>query len=142
VLPKEPSEDQLKTLSAIAPLVQERVTVLGDAVPMVRFLFAEDDFVVEEDSAAKAFKGDAAEVLRAALSALQELRTWDAAGIEAALHKALIEGMGLKPRKAFQPVRVAVTGRTVSPPLYESMELLGREKSLARLTDALSRLEG
>lgn len=141
VLPKEPSRQQLGVLAAIAPLVQERVAVLADAVPMVRFLFAEDDFEVEEASAAKAFKGDAAEVLRASLSALQELETWDAAGIESALHKSLIEGLGLKPRKAFAPVRVAVTGRTVSPPLYESMELLGRERSLQRLTDALARLE-
>jgi glutamyl-tRNA synthetase len=53
------------------------------------------------------------------------------------LKDALVDGLGLKPRKAFAPVRVAITGRTVSPPLYESMELLGRERSLGRLRAAL-----
>ena len=53
--------------------------------------------------------------------------------IEAALRSALIEGLGLKPKIAFGPVRVAVSGRRISPPLFESLELLGRESSLARL---------
>ena len=61
------------------------------------------------------------------------LDTWDTPSIEAALRASLIEGLGLKPRNAFGPVRVAITGRRVSPPLFESMELLGRERSLARL---------
>ena len=56
--------------------------------------------------------------------------------IEEALRAALVEGLGLKPRNAFGPVRVAITGRRVSPPLFESLELLGRERSLARLADA------
>ncbi|MGH3431811.1 MAG: glutamate--tRNA ligase [Thermocrispum sp.] len=142
VLPAEPGDEQLRMLSAIAPLVQERVAVLSEAVPMLAFLFAGEEFAVDEASAAKAFKGEAAEVLRASLDALQALGTWDAASIEAALQQALVEGMDLKPRKAFAPVRVAVTGRTVSPPLYESMELLGREKSVARLTAALADLGG
>ena len=59
------------------------------------------------------------------------------ANIEAALQRALIEELELKPRKAFGPVRVAITGAQVSPPLFESMELLGRERSLARLRRAL-----
>ena len=67
------------------------------------------------------------------------LPDWSAAEIEGALKAALIDGLGLKPRKAFAPVRVAVSGRTVSPPLYESMELLGRERSLARLRAGLER---
>jgi glutamyl-tRNA synthetase len=59
------------------------------------------------------------------------------AAIEEALRTSLIDGLGLKPRVAFGPVRVAVTGRRVSPPLFESMELLGRDRSLARLRDAI-----
>jgi glutamyl-tRNA synthetase len=58
---------------------------------------------------------------------------WTAAVLETALKEALVEGLGRKPRQAFGPVRVAVSGRTVSPPLYESLEVLGREKTLARL---------
>ena len=61
---------------------------------------------------------------------------WNTAGIEAALKTALIDGLGLKPRKAFGPIRVAATGATVSPPLFESLELLGRQRSLHRLREA------
>ncbi|MDQ0376820.1 glutamate--tRNA ligase [Amycolatopsis thermophila] len=138
VLPAEPSEDQLARWRTIAPLVQERVTVLADAAPLVRFLFVpEEEFAPEEDAAAKNLKPDAEPVLRASIEALEALPSWETAAIEQALKDALVEGLGLKPRKAFAPVRVAITGRTVSPPLYESMELLGREVSLGRLRNAL-----
>jgi glutamyl-tRNA synthetase len=133
-LPESPSEEQLATLRAIAPLIQERLVVLSEAPAMVRFLFiSEDDFSPEPESVAKAFGPDAKPVLDASIEALDGLEEWSAAAIEQALKTALIDGLGLKPRKAFAPVRVAVTGRTVSPPLYESMELLGRERSLSRL---------
>ena len=139
VLPAQPSEQQLSTLRAISPLVQERVTVLSDSVAMLRFLFIDEEtFAPEEDSAAKALGPDTEPVLRAALSALEGLPAWEAAAIEQALKDALVDGLGIKPRKAFAPVRVAITGRTVSPPLYESMELLGREVSLGRLRRALA----
>ncbi|GAA5160711.1 MULTISPECIES: glutamate--tRNA ligase [Amycolatopsis] len=138
VLPAEPGEEQLAKLRTIAPLVQERVTVLGDAAPLVRFLFVPDEeFAPEEDAATKALGPDAEPVLRASIEALEGLGEWRAPAIEQALKDALVEGLGLKPRKAFAPVRVAVTGRTVSPPLYESMELLGRSTSLARLMRAV-----
>jgi glutamyl-tRNA synthetase len=75
-------------------------------------------------------------VLDASLTALQGLGEWTTAGIEEALKTALLDGLELKPRKAFGPLRVAVTGATVSPPLFESMELLGRDRSLARLAAA------
>jgi glutamyl-tRNA synthetase len=133
-LPESPSADQLATLRAIAPLVQERLIVLSDAPAMVNFLFvSEDDFAPDPESAAKALGADAEPVLDASIKALDGLADWSAPAIEQALRSALIDGLGLKPRKAFAPVRVAVTGRTVSPPLYESMELLGRERSLSRL---------
>ncbi|MCA1676929.1 MAG: glutamate--tRNA ligase, partial [Actinobacteria bacterium] len=134
----DPTGPQLGTLRAIAPLVQERCVVLSDAVEMLRFLFTdEESFTVEPESAAKTLGPDARPVLQAALGSLEQLPAWTAAGIEQALKDSLVDGLGLKPRKAFAPVRVAITGRTVSPPLYESMELLGRERSLGRLRAAL-----
>ena len=139
VLPENPSAGDLESLRAIAPLVKERVTVLSDAVTMVRFLFvAEASFVPEPESAAKALGPDATPVLDASIAALEGVGEWSTAAIEEALKAALIDGLGLKPRKAFAPVRVAATGRTVSPPLYESLELLGRERSLSRLRAARS----
>jgi glutamyl-tRNA synthetase len=76
--------------------------------------------------------------LAAAVSSLGSVREWTAASIDQVLRAALIEGLGLKPRTAFAPLRVAVTGRRVSPPLFESMELLGRERTLSRLNAALA----
>jgi glutamyl-tRNA synthetase len=137
VLPENPDESAVATLTAMAPMVQERISLLGDAAGMLRFLFTdEDSFAPEPDSAAKALGQDAQPVLAASLTALSALPEWTTADIEHALKAALVDGLGLKPRKAFAPVRVAVTGRTVSPPLYESMELLGRERTLARLRKA------
>jgi glutamyl-tRNA synthetase len=75
-------------------------------------------------------------VVQASYDALSGLSTWDTATIEAALRTALVDDLGLKPRNAFGPVRVAVTGRRISPPLFESLELLGSERSLARLAAA------
>ena len=66
----------------------------------------------------------------------ESLETWDTPSIEATLRTALVDGLGLKPRIAFGPVRVAVTGRRISPPLFESLDLLGRERSLGRLSAA------
>jgi glutamyl-tRNA synthetase len=138
VLPETPSTEQLAQLSAIAPLVQERLAVLSEAADMVRFLFVtEEAFSPEPASAAKAFGADAEPVLRAAVESLEPLEEWTTAAIQDALNASLVDGLGLKPRKAFAPVRVAVTGRTVSPPLYESMELLGRDRSIGRLRSAL-----
>jgi glutamyl-tRNA synthetase len=139
ILPENPSSAELATLRAISPLVQERVTVLSDAATMVRFLFVpEDQFAPEPEAAAKALGQDAAPVLDASIAALEGVGDWTAPAIEEALKAALIDGLELKPRKAFAPVRVAATGRPVSPPLYESLELLGRERSLARLRAARS----
>lgn len=115
-----------------AALVQTRIVVLGDAWELLKFL---DDasFALDEKSAAKELRADAVPVLDAALAALDATGDWTTEGIEAALKAALLERLELKPRKAFGPIRVAVTGASVSPPLFESMELLGRDRSLARL---------
>jgi glutamyl-tRNA synthetase len=121
----------------VAPLVQERVSTLGQASEMIAFLLVqEDDFRVDEDAARKQLGESGRPVLDAALEALDPVTDWSAAEIEPALRAALVEGLGLKPRNAYGPVRVAITGRTVSPPLFESMEVLGRERSLARLRAA------
>jgi glutamyl-tRNA synthetase len=136
-----PTPDQRRVLEAIAPLAQERMVVLSEAVGLLRFLFV-DDVEIDEAAAAKNLRPEDAEVLDAASAALQELSDWSAAAIEEALKSALVEGLGRKPRQAFGPVRVAVSGRTVSPPLYESIELLGRERTVARLAAARALTEG
>jgi glutamyl-tRNA synthetase len=115
-----------------AKLVQTRIVVLGDAWGLLKFL-NDAEFTLDEKSAAKELRADAVPVLDAALAALDGVGEWSTAGIEAALKSALLETLELKPRKAFGPIRVAATGAAVSPPLFESLELLGRERSLARL---------
>ncbi len=118
-----------------AELVQTRIVVLSDAWDLLKF-FDEDSYAIDPAAAAKELGADAAGVLDSACAALDGVTPWTAAGIEEALKAALIDGLGLKPRKAFGPIRVAVTGSTISPPLYESLELLGRERSLSRLRAA------
>ncbi len=125
-------------LRKIAPLVQERCVVLSDAVGLLRFLLIpEEEFTRDPEACAKALGPASAPVLQAALNALERAPEWSAPAIEQALKSALVDGLALTPRKAFAPVRVAVTGHTVSPPLYESMELLGRDRSLQRLQTAV-----
>ncbi len=118
-----------------AALVQTRIVVLGDAWDLLKF-FDDGSYLLDEKAAAKELKPEAAPVLDAALTALEAAPQWTTAAIEEALKTALLDGLELKPRKAFGPIRVAITGSTISPPLFESLELLGRERSLARLRAA------
>jgi glutamyl-tRNA synthetase len=105
---------------------------------MLGFLFVdESSFTPDPDDAARMLGADAEQVLTAARGSLADLEGWSAPGIETALRAALIEGLGLKPKVAFGSLRVAVTGRRVSPPLFESIELLGRDRTLARIDAAL-----
>ena len=122
-------------LTKAAPLVQTRVQVLSEAVGMLGFLFTLDEQIVVEDDARKQLKGDTEAVLAAAVAALEVIpaEEFTAERIHDALNVALIEGLELKPRFAFTPPRVALTGRRVSPPLFESMEILGKDASLTRL---------
>jgi glutamyl-tRNA synthetase len=115
-----------------AGLVQTRIVVLGDAWELLKFL-DNDSFALDEKSAGKELRADAVAVLDAAVVALDAVGEWTTVGIEAALKTALLEQLELKPRKAFGPIRVAATGASVSPPLFESLELLGRARSLQRL---------
>jgi glutamyl-tRNA synthetase len=138
VVADPPTDEQQKLLAAAAPLVRERMSLLTEAIELLGFLFVDEASFRVDPAAAERQLGEAtAPVLAAAVAALTPLRSWTAAEVEAALRAALIDGMGLKPKNAFGPVRVAVTGRTVSPPLFESIELLGRKRSLARLEAAL-----
>jgi glutamyl-tRNA synthetase len=121
-----------------APLVQERVATLREAAGMVGFLLVDEaSFRIDPAAADKQLGESGRPVVDAAARALAELATFAAADVESALRAALVDGLGLKPRNAFGPVRVAVTGSTVSPPLFESIELLGRDRTLARLSAAL-----
>ncbi len=137
VVPAEPSVEQRATLDAAVPLVHERMGKLAEAVDMLGFLFVDEaDFVRDPADEAKLLDESGREVAGAAHDALAGLSAWSTPDIEAALRSALIEERGLKPRVAFGPVRCAVTGRRVSPPLFESLELLGQERSLERLASA------
>jgi glutamyl-tRNA synthetase len=134
----EVTPEQQATLAAAAPLVQERMGTLAESVDMLAFLLVEEHVFTRDpaDSAKLLETDDGRRVVQTAHDALAALDTWETGAIDEALRSALIEGLGLKPRNAFGAVRVAVTGRRISPPLFESLELLGRERSLHRLADA------
>ena len=134
--PVDDADAQL--LEQAMPLVAERINKLTEAVDMLGFLFVSDaDFALDPADAEKLLDDDGKAVVRASHDALADLTEWSTAAIQEALQAKLVEELGLKPRNAFGPVRVAVTGRRISPPLFESMELLGRDRSLGRLQRAL-----
>ena len=124
-------------LDAGAPLIQERITLLGEAVGMLGFLFVADDALQIEDDARAALRDETPAVLDASVAALAALPAdgFTTEATQAALQAALVDesGLALKPRFAFTPLRVALSGRRISPPLFESMEILGRDATLARL---------
>lgn len=137
VLGADVGAEQRAMVTAATPLVQERMVTLGEAEPMLGFLLVdEEDFRRDPDDAAKLLDADGRRTVAAAHDALAALADWTTEAIDAALRASLVEGLGLKPRNAFGPVRVALTGRRISPPLFESLELLGRERSLHRLATA------
>ena len=140
VLPAEPTATQRDLVRQATPLVQERMQLLSEAEGMLAFLFVADDDLQVADDAAASLREDAPAALDSSITALRGLHQWVAADIEAALRAALVVGLGLKPKVAFGPLRVGVTGRRISPPLFESMQILGRESSLARLSALRHRL--
>ncbi|MDT9593925.1 glutamate--tRNA ligase [Nocardioides zeae] len=132
------SDADAQLLEQAMPLVGERINKLTEAVDMLGFLFVDEEaFTRDPADVAKVLDEDGRKVVEASHDALAALDEWSTAAIEEALRVALVEGLGLKPRNAFGPVRVAVTGRRISPPLFESLELLGRERGLGRLRGAL-----
>ncbi len=124
--------------ATVAPLVQTRIALLSEVVPNVDFLFL-DEPVADEAAWAKAMKEGAGELLDAAAGAYAGLDRWDAESLKATL-EAVGAQRGLKLGKAQAPVRVAVTGRTVGLPLFESLQVLGRDRTMARLRAARTRL--
>jgi glutamyl-tRNA synthetase len=135
-----PTIDEAALIAASAPLVQERMPLLGEAPGLLGFLFRDE--VEYEGDALASLPANAAEVLVASVGALELVpeSEFTAAAVQAALTEALIEGLSLKPRVAYGPLRVAVSGRRVSPPLFESLELLGKGEAIRRLSALVERL--
>lgn len=129
----EPDAARRELVRRATPLIQERLTLLGEAADKLAFLLVDDDALGFDEASVAKLPENAAEVLDAAIPALEQLDEFTAEPIQAALRASLVEGLGLKPKFAFGPVRVGITGSQVSPPLFESMEILGWEASLARL---------
>jgi glutamyl-tRNA synthetase len=128
--------EELEIVKSALPIIQERIATLAEVTPMLKFLFAKN-FAIDAQELPKIQDEQSQAVLVKASEVLKSLSDWSHGSIEATLRAALIEGMALKPRIAFGAVRVAVTGSHISPPLFESMELLGAERSLARIAAAI-----
>ncbi|WP_326563497.1 glutamate--tRNA ligase [Micromonospora peucetia] len=136
--PWQPEEFDADAFAAVAPLAQTRIAVLSEIVPNVDFLFLAAP-LIDEAAWTKAMKEGSAELLDAATAAFEAVESWDAETLKSTMEAVGAE-RGLKLGKAQAPVRVAVTGRTVGLPLFESLEVLGRERALSRLRAARVRL--
>lgn len=128
-----PTAREQEIISAAGPLLQERMIVLSESVGMLRFLISEKVELEFEKEALDGLPENAIAVVKAAHAVLLDLEDFTAAKIQDRLSTELVERLELKPRIAFGPVRVALSGRRVTPPLFESMEILGKTLSLARL---------
>ncbi len=131
------SEDEIALVMKALPLIQERIVKLDEAPALLKFLFVKN-FAVDPEAAPKISDAAAKDILKRSLKDLESLDSWSHESIEAALRASLIEELGLKPRIAFTALRIATTGSTISPPLFESMELLGKQDCLERITAALA----
>jgi glutamyl-tRNA synthetase len=125
-------------LERIVPIIQERLQRLADAPPQIAFFWREPD--INPASAERFLTAEFLPALEAYVAALEALTSWEAEPIKEAMF-AVAEGLGLKKKLAFQPVRVAVMGSHIGPPLFESLEILGREKSLERIRRRLNALQ-
>ena len=136
------TEREQEILTAAAPLIQTRIQLLRECRDMLGFLFVDDADLVVDDAAVGGLRDSAPAVLDAAIGALEGPggAEWTTSRLEESLRAAIVDGLGIKPRLAFGPLRVAVTGRRVSPPLFESMEILGAASTLARLRSLRARL--
>ncbi|MGV8846893.1 glutamate--tRNA ligase [Tessaracoccus sp.] len=139
-LPKDFNPSHVAMLRAAVPIIQERLTLLADAIPQLRFLLLDDDDLVVDAEAFSSLREDATAVLEATIAVVAEVEPFSHEMIQAGLRASLVEQMGIKPKFAFAPARIAITGSRVSPPLFESMEILGRESSLHRLKALLAAL--
>lgn len=144
ILGDNPSLGELGRLKLVAAQIQERMSLLTEAPALVGpFFVADDQLEIQEDARAQ-LNADAPAVLDAAIAVLGDIDDhgdgvlgtgggWVAATIEAQLREAIVDGLGIKPRFAFGPLRTAVSGARISPPLFESMEILGKTSTLSRL---------
>ena len=133
VLSTPPTAAEIEILTKAAPLIQERITVLGEATGMLGFLFTDSSKITIEEDALKGMPENAKSIVAAATTAISKLSDFTTDTLQEALNKVLVEDMGEKPKNAFGPLRTAISGRRVSPPLFESMEILGKAETLARL---------
>lgn len=133
VLSTPPTAAQLEILAKAAPLIQERITVLGEATSMLGFLFMDSSKITIDEDALKGMPENAKKIVTAATAAISALDDFTTDALHDLLNKVLVEDMGEKPKNAFGPLRTAISGRRISPPLFESMEILGKAQTLARL---------
>jgi glutamyl-tRNA synthetase len=127
------SDHEADIVSRSAAMLQPRLVLLSDALDQLTFALTPDAELVIDDDARAQLTEAAPQVLDTTIATLEPLSEFTHEAIDAALRTALVEGLGLKPRVAFAALRVAITGRKVSPPLFESIELLGKDSALARL---------
>jgi glutamyl-tRNA synthetase len=129
--------EEIELVKQALPLIQERIVKLDEAPALLNFLFVKE-FAVDPDAVAKISDDAAKDILKRSKKELEALADWNHESIEGALRTSLIEELGLKPRIAFTALRIATTGSTISPPLFESMELLGKDACLTRISAALA----
>lgn len=131
------TDRERQVLTAAGPLVQPRVRLLGEVSGMMGSLLSDADYIEPDPDARKQLKESAAAVLELAEQTLREVpdQSWTTDHLHDLLTEALVEHGGYKPRLAFGPVRIAVSGRRVSPPLFESLEIIGKTATLQRLTN-------
>lgn len=137
---EELTDSQKAIVDKAAPLAQTRIQLLGEVGPLMRFLFVSAEQIVYQDKAMSKLKDSAPQVLAAARGVLGELQDFRAEAIKPALDAKLVEELGVKPRLAFGPLFVAMTGSNVSLPVVDSMAILGREEVLARLDRLIAQL--
>lgn len=134
------SDSEWQLFESISPLIQERVKLFSEASDQVAFLFT-DELEYDSGSWDKVMTPEAPPILSAASARLEQVEDWDNESLETAL-RAMLDELGLNARKGLQPLRVAITGSSVSPPLFESMAALGRDRTLQRLSLAAARSGG
>jgi glutamyl-tRNA synthetase len=134
VAPWSPEDYDPAAFAAVAPLAQTRIAVLSEIATYVDFFFLPEPSV-DQASWDKAMKESAGDLLAAAIAAFEVEPSWQAEPLKAGL-EAVGAALGIKLGKAQAPVRVAVTGRSIGLPLFESLEVLGRDRTLARLRAA------
>jgi glutamyl-tRNA synthetase len=131
------TDAEIELVKKALPLIQERIIMLNEVPKMLKFLFTKN-FAVDAESVSKITDEASKEILKRSIKELETVSVWNHENIEAVLRASLIEEMALKPRIAFTALRIATTGSTISPPLFESMELLGKEACLLRINAGLA----